>query len=182
MVALRAHFQIIHMIRHKMSVREFINEFGRNYIDCYEDERSYPMNLCVHSGRLTRDPELRRTGEGKAVTSFSLAVARPGAKDKTDFLDFVAWEKTAEFIAKYFKKGSVVEVTSCATKREFTDKDGNKRWATEFKVQQAFFALTSKAGEGKKEDNSWQSNAGSEPDYSNSDFAMLDDDDAQLPF
>ena len=75
------------------------------------------MNSISISGRLTKDPELRRTQSGTAVCSFSVAVDRPGVKDKTDFIDCVAWDKRAEFVSKYFLKGDPIEVNGVLTRR-----------------------------------------------------------------
>jgi len=88
------------------------------------------LNVCIIMGRLVRDPELRRTGNGTAVTSFTLAVDRdsPGknGEKEVDFIDVVAWRSTAEFVSKYFKKGSMAVVFGKLQIQEWTDKDGNK--------------------------------------------------------
>ena len=89
------------------------------------------LNKIFIMGRLTRDPELRRTQNGTAVTSFTLAVDRDfknadGAKD-TDFIDVVAWRNTAEFVSKYFSKGRMAVVEGRLQLRDWTDKDGGKR-------------------------------------------------------
>lgn len=89
------------------------------------------MNNCQFVGRLTADPELRRTNDGTAVCSYSLAVKRPGAKDTTDFLNFVTWRQGAEFLARYGHKGDTVAVSGQLQTREWTDKNGNKRMAFE---------------------------------------------------
>ena len=79
-------------------------------------------------GRLTRDPELRRTQSGTAVASFTLAVSRDFSdKDKADFIDVVAWRSTAEFVSKYFSKGRTAVVSGRLQMRDWTDKDGGKR-------------------------------------------------------
>ena len=85
------------------------------------------MNSCNFVGRLTADPELRRTGEGHAVCSYSLAVKRPMVADTTDFIEFVSWRQSAEYLAQYGRKGDVVAVTGTLQPRSWTDKDGNKR-------------------------------------------------------
>ena len=90
------------------------------------------LNHIVIMGRLTRDPELRRTGSGIAVTSFSLAVDRDfspkdGGERETDFIDCVAWRSTGEFVSKYFTKGSMAVVSGRLQIRSWNDKDGNKR-------------------------------------------------------
>lgn len=89
------------------------------------------MNSCNFVGRLTADPELRRTPEGTAVCSYSLAVKRPMVKDTTDFIDFVSWRQSAEYLAQYAHKGDIVAATGTLQPRAWTDKDGNKRKAFE---------------------------------------------------
>ena len=85
------------------------------------------MNSCNFVGRLTADPELRRTNDGVAVCSYSLAVKRPMVADTTDFIEFVSWRQSAEYLAKYAHKGDVVAATGTLQPRTWTDKDGNKR-------------------------------------------------------
>jgi single-strand DNA-binding protein len=82
-------------------------------------------------GRLTNEPELRRTQSGTACCSFTLAVKRPKVKDTTDFHSFVVWQQGAEYLCQYGHKGDLVGVTGYLTTREWTDKDGNKRKSTE---------------------------------------------------
>ena len=96
------------------------------------------MNIVAVSGYLTKDPEFRRTESGKAVTSFRIAVDRPGTKDKADFIDCVAWDKKAEFVSRYFKKGQRIEVSGVVTTRGY-EKNGEKRKATEVRCDQVFF-------------------------------------------
>ena len=106
------------------------------------------LNLIVIMGRLTRDPELRRTNSGKPVASFTVAVDRdfaPEGQDKeTDFIDCVAWNGTAEFVSKYFTKGSMIVVSGLLQLRNWTDKEGNKRRSAEILANNVYF------GEGKK--------------------------------
>ena len=144
--ALKQFWQIRYMMQHRASVADFRAEFGKNYLDLdyYDDERSYPMNISAISGRLVRDPELRRTTSGKAVTSFTVAVDRPGVKDKTDFIDCVAWEKKAEFVSRYFRKGQRIEVSGVLTTRTY-EKDGQNRKSTELRADQVFFGDSKKA-------------------------------------
>ena len=90
------------------------------------------LNHITIMGRLTRDPELRRTGSGVAVASFTVAVdrdfgGRDGGEKETDFIDCVAWRQTGEFVSKYFTKGSMIVVSGRLQIRSWTDKDGNKR-------------------------------------------------------
>ena len=85
------------------------------------------MNSCNFVGRLTAEPELRRTNDGIAVCSYSLAVKRPMVADTTDFIEFVSWRQSAEYLAKYAHKGDVVAATGTLQPRTWTDKEGNKR-------------------------------------------------------
>lgn len=131
-------------------------------------------------GLLTRDPELRRTANGIAVTSFTVAVDRDfpnkeSGEKETDFIDCVAWRQTGEFVSKYFTKGSMAVVTGRLTIRSWQDKDGNKRKSAEVVADSVYF------GSSKKESSSGtdQTQAASAPQQ---DFPVLEDDDAQLPF
>ena len=162
------------------------------------------LNHITIMGRLTRDPELRRTGSGVAVASFTVAVDRDfGNRDngerETDFIDCVAWRQTGEFVSKYFTKGRMAVVSGRLQIRNWTDKDGNKRRSAEVVADNVYFGDSKRDGEGggasygsSYSGNSY-GNYGSVPaapaygGYSApsapaSDFAMLDDDDAQLPF
>lgn len=166
------------------------------------------LNHITIMGRLTRDPELRRTGSGIAVTSFTVAVDRDykaGTEKEVDFIDCVAWRQTGEFVAKYFTKGRMAVVSGKLQIRGWTDKDGNKRRTAEVIAENVYF------GDSKSESQSTQtapnpynysapgggysapaggysapapSYAPSSGGYNvpSSDFAMLDDDDVQLPF
>ena len=102
------------------------------------------LNKIILMGRLTRDPELRRTQSGTAVTSFSLAVDRDfGSKEtgekETDFIDIVAWRNTAEFVSKYFTKGRMAVVSGRLQIRNWNDKDGNKRRSAEVVADNVYF-------------------------------------------
>ena len=102
------------------------------------------LNTCTIMGRLTRDPELRRTGTGVAVTSFTLAVDRDfaskeGGEKETDFIDCVAWRNTGEFVGKYFAKGRMAVVSGRLQIRDYTDKDGNKRRTAEIVADNVYF-------------------------------------------
>lgn len=101
------------------------------------------LNEVVLMGRLTRDPELRRTGNGTAVTSFSLAVDRDfkgqDGERETDFIDIVAWRSTAEFVSKYFTKGRMAVVKGRLQVRDWTDRDGAKRRSTEVLAETVYF-------------------------------------------
>ena len=101
------------------------------------------LNHIVIMGRLTRDPELRRTNSGIAVTSFSVAVDRDYKSDngdrETDFIDCVAWRSSAEFVQKYFSKGRMAVVSGRLQIRPWTDKDGNKRRSAEIVAENVYF-------------------------------------------
>lgn len=101
------------------------------------------LNKAILMGRLTADPELRRTQSGTSVTSFTLAVGRSFAKpgeQQTDFIDIVAWSKTAEFVAKWFTKGQLVAVAGRIQVRNWEDKNGQKRRSFEIIAEEAHFA------------------------------------------
>lgn len=139
------------------------------------------LNHITIMGRMTRDPELRRTGSGVAVTSFTLAVDRDfSGKDvgekEVDFIDCVAWRSTAEFVDKYFSKGSMAVASGRLQIRSWTDKDGNKRRTAEVVADNVYF------GDSKKSDSYTQASANPSFSAPAQDFAMIEDDDAQLPF
>ena len=151
------------------------------------------LNHITIMGRLTRDPELRRTGSGVAVTSFTLAVDRDFGKNEqgereTDFIDCVAWRQTGEFVSKYFTKGRMAVVSGRLQIRGWTDKDGNKRRTAEVVADNVYFGDSKREGDGSFGGNTYGAPAPSFGGYSApasapaSDFAMLSDDDAQLPF
>lgn len=98
------------------------------------------LNRCIFMGRLTKDPELRHTQQGTAVTSFTIAVDRDFDKETTDFIDCVAWRNTAEFVSKYFGKGRMIAVSGSLQMRDWTDKDGNKRRNAEIIADSVYFA------------------------------------------
>ena len=89
------------------------------------------MNSCNFIGRLTADPELKTTQSGLSVCIFTLAVKRPKAKETTDFINFVAWRQSAEYLCKYGSKGNLVGVSGTLTSRQYEDGNGNKRTAFE---------------------------------------------------
>lgn len=97
------------------------------------------MNHGSYVGRLTADPELKQTQNRISVCSFTLAIDRPGTRDKTDFINFVAWRQTAEFICKYFRKGQNIGVTGYLSSRRYEDKNGNRRTAFEVVADRAEF-------------------------------------------
>lgn len=160
------------------------------------------LNQIVIMGRLTRDPELRRTGSGIAVAAFTLAVDRDYKPDdgerECDFIDCVAWRGTGEFVSRYFSKGRMAVVQGRLQIRAWTDKDGNKRRSAEVVADNVYF------GDSKKEQTTGGTSYGgnayggsgyggyaspAQPGYGGyhapadaSDFAVLEDDDAKLPF
>ena len=103
------------------------------------------LNKVVLAGRLTADPELRQTPSGVSVTSFSIAINRRFSRNneqgeqQTDFINVVAWRQTAEFITKYFRKGSAICVTGSIQTRSWQDQQGQKRYATDVVVDEAMF-------------------------------------------
>ena len=167
------------------------------------------LNHITIMGRLTRDPELRRTGSGIAVASFTVAVdrdfsGRDGGERETDFIDCVAWRQTGEFVSKYFTKGSMIVVSGRLQIRNWTDKEGNKRRTAEVVADNVYFGESRRSADSNASyggntyggnsygNNNYGGNAYNAPapsygGYSApaapaSDFAMLEDDDAQLPF
>ncbi len=145
------------------------------------------LNHIVIMGRVTRDPDLRRTGSGVAVASFALAVdrdfsPRDGGERETDFIDCVAWRQTGEFVSKYFTKGRMAVVSGRLQIRNWTDKDGNKRRTAEVVADNVYFGDSRREGDNGAAPAANGFNSYAAPAPSASDFAMLDDDDAQLPF
>ena len=158
------------------------------------------LNHITIMGRLTRDPELRRTGSGIAVASFTVAVdrdfgGRDGGEKETDFIDCVAWRQTGEFVSKYFAKGRMAVVSGRLQIRSWTDKDGNKRRTAEVVADNVYFGDSKRDGDSGNTfggntygGNTYAAPAAdsfggySAPSAPASDFTMLDDNDAQLPF
>ena len=142
------------------------------------------LNRIVLMGRLTRDPELRRTQSGTAVVSFSVACDRDyaaqGAERETDFIDIVAWRGTAEFVDKYFSKGRMAVVEDRLQIRDWTDKDGNKRRSAEVVADSIYFGDSKRDGDSGGTYHS--SGRSSGINVSASDFTELGDDDGELPF
>ena len=136
------------------------------------------LNQIVIMGRLTRDPELRYTQSGTAVTSFTLAVERDGKNKETgerpvDFIDCVAWRNTAEFAANYFSKGRMAVVEGRLQIRGWTDKDGNKRSSLEVVADSVYFG-DSRKSEGNAPESEF-------PEQNGQEFSEVDDD-GELPF
>ena len=168
------------------------------------------LNHIVIMGRLTRDPELRYTQSQVPVTSFSVAVdrdygGRDGAERQTDFIDCVAWRNTAEFVSKYFNKGSMAVVSGRLQLRDWTDREGNKRRSAEVVADNVYFgeskrsreeyaASAPRSGGGYDNSNSGGSSyrgydSGGGSSYSGFDsapsgsaFSELSDADGELPF
>ena len=149
------------------------------------------LNRIVLMGRLTRDPELRRTQSGTAVTSFSIACDRDfksqSGEKETDFIDIVAWRGTAEFVSKYFAKGRMAIVEGRLQIRDWTDNNGGKRRSAEVVADNIYF------GDSKRD--SAPGDYGAPPAYgapigrgtpapmeSRSDFAEIGEEDGELPF
>ena len=162
------------------------------------------LNKIIIMGRLTRDPELRRTQSGTAVAGFALAVDRD-FKDKqtgekaTDFIDIVAWRSTAEFVSRYFTKGRMAVVEGRLQMRDWTDKDGNKRVAAEVVADNVYFGDSKRDGDAPSYGGSYGSAPGygapadsgygappqggyGTPSVGASEFAEIDDVDGELPF
>ena len=134
------------------------------------------LNCITIMGRLTRDPELRRTGGGVAVATFTLAVERDftgsaGGERETDFIDIVAWRSTAEFVSKYFAKGRMAVVSGRLQIRNWNDKEGTRRRSAEVIADNVYF------GDSKREGSSAPEEAPPVNDYE-----PMDDDGGQLPF
>ena len=148
------------------------------------------LNKIVLMGRLTRDPELRRTQSGTAVASFTLAVDRDykpqDGERETDFIDIVAWRQTAEFVSKYLTKGRMAVVEGRLQIRDWTDRDGGKRRSAEVVADNVYF------GDSKRDGESGGGSYGrpapvAAPDYGtpsrdSDQFSDLADDDGELPF
>lgn len=143
------------------------------------------MNSVNIIGRICKDPELRRTQDGTACCSFTLAVKRPKVKDTTDFHNFVVWQQGAEYLCQYGHKGDLVGVTGYLTTREWTDKDGNKRKSVEVtcdNVELISNKRNSEAGSKKEQTEKPDGFAGGEPEYKRGNFELIDIPDTQLPF
>ena len=146
------------------------------------------LNRIIIMGRLTRDPELRRTANGTAVTSFSVAVDRDfkgqNGDKETDFIDVVAWRNTAEFVCQYFSKGRMAVVEGRLQMRDWKDQNGNNRRVAEIVADHVYFGDSKRDGDNSGSYSAPNTGFGgySAPAAPVSDFAQLDDDDAQLPF
>ena len=146
------------------------------------------LNHITSMGRLTRDPELRRTQSGTAVTSFSIAVDRDfksqSGEKETDFIDIVAWRSTAEFVSKYFSKGRMAVVEGRLQIRDWTDKDGGKRRSAEVVADNVYFGDSKRDGADSYGAPAYSAPASraSAPMGGHSDFAEIGEEDGELPF
>ena len=135
------------------------------------------LNKVILIGRLTADPELKQSGSGLAVTSFTLAVDRKHNKDtekKADFITIVAWRQSAEFICKYFRKGSAIIVLGELQTRSWDDSNGKKHYSTEVVASEVSFA------EAKKNTDTNAPTAGNFEAYAQANFEEVED--VYLPF
>ena len=140
------------------------------------------LNKIFLQGRLTRDPELRRTGSGTAVTSFSLACdrdfkSRSGDKE-ADFIEVVAWKNTAEFVSKYFSKGRMAVVEGRLQIRDWTDKAGNKRTTAEVVADNVYFADSKRSESNENQKENFNALSGRLSD----DFVPISEEDGEIPF
>ena len=133
-------------------------------------------------GRLARDPELRRTGSGTAVTSFSLACDRDfksqSGEKETDFIEVVAWKNTAEFVSKYFSKGRMAVVEGRLQIRDWTDKAGNKRVTAEVVADNVYFADSKRSESNDNQKENFNALSGRLSD----DFVPISEEDGEIPF
>ena len=150
------------------------------------------LNIVALMGRLTHTPELKTTQNGTSVCSFSIAVDRTytpkGEERKADFIDIVAWRQTAEFVSRFLTKGRLAVVEGKLQTRDYTDRDGNRRYATEVVADNVYF------GDSKRDGAPTGGNFSAPPAYSaptggysapvggSSDFAEIDEEDGDLPF
>jgi single-strand DNA-binding protein len=138
------------------------------------------LNKVILGGRLTADVELKTTPSGVSVCSFSLAINRKyvkqGEQPQTDFINIVAWRTTAEFISKYFKKGSCICISGSIQTRNYTDNNGNKRTAFEVVADEAYFVDSKNETSAANADVGYTPPANTEPH-----FEELEDGD-DLPF
>ena len=161
------------------------------------------LNHITIMGRLTKDPELRRTNSGVSVTSFTVAVDRDFAdkqsgEKETDFIDYTCWRSTAEFVSKNFSRGRMIVVDGRLQIRKWTDKDGNQRRSAEVVADHCYFGDSKNANADNPKPASTYAPSVPAGDFSEaaamlnslgyngnvptSDYALLDGDDSQLPF
>ena len=130
------------------------------------------LNKAILNGRLTKAPELKQTNSGKSVCGFTIAVDRSRDREKTDFIPIVAWGKTAEFVNQWFGKGDLITIVGRIEVRNYDDKNGNKRTATEIIAEEVLFGGSKSTGQGSE--NAAQRNVAG--------LEEVDDDGADLPF
>ena len=140
------------------------------------------LNKIILMGRLCTNPELRRTGSGTAVTSFSLACDRDfksqSGEKETDFIDVVAWKNTAEFVSKYFSKGRMAVVEGRLQIRDWTDKSGNKRITAEVVADNVYFADSKRSESNDNQKENFNALSGRLSD----DFVPISEEDGEIPF
>lgn len=149
------------------------------------------LNKIILQGRLARDPEMRTTQSGKSIASFTLAVERDfapqGQQKETDFINCTAWNGTADFVAKYFSKGSMATLCGSLQIQSYTDRDGNKRSAPNVNIENVYFAGEKRAEKSKDSEKN-KSTAKGKSAYSSKPAAkqtfeeMEDATDDELPF
>ena len=130
------------------------------------------LNKAILNGRLTKAPELKQTNSGKSVCGFTIAVDRSRDREKTDFIPIVAWGKTADFVNQWFGKGDLITIVGRIEVRNYEDKNGNKRTATEIIAEEVLFGGSKSTGQGSE--NAAQRNVAG--------LEEVDDDGADLPF
>ena len=144
------------------------------------------LNHIVIMGRLVREPEYRTTGSGISVANFTLAVDRdfPGqsGEKETDFIDCVAWRKTAEFVIKYFRKGAMAVAAGRLQIRSWTDNDGNKRRTAEIVADNVYFGESKRSSESNFASTATAASGPVPVVPSETDYALIEGDDEQFPF
>lgn len=135
------------------------------------------MNSTNMIGRLTADPELRRTSDGTAVCTFTLAVRRPRVKDTSDFIDFVAWRQSAEYLTQYGHKGDIVAVSGPLTSRKWKDKNDNNRINWEIQADTVELLSSKKESQQSSTPNSY-----AKPQYAQQNFQQVTGTDEKLPW
>ena len=135
------------------------------------------MNSTNMIGRLTADPELRRTSDGTAVCTFTLAVRRPRVKDTSDFIDFVAWRQSAEYLTQYGHKGDIVAVSGPLTSRKWKDRNDNNRINWEIQADTVELLSSKKESQQSSTPNSY-----AKPQYAQQNFQQVTGTDEKLPW
>lgn len=135
------------------------------------------MNSTNMIGRLTADPELRRTSDGTAVCTFTLAVRRPRVKDTSDFVDFVAWRQSAEYLTQYGHRGDIVAVSGPLTSRKWKDKNDNNRINWEIQAETVELLSSKKESQQSSTPNSY-----AKPQYAQQNFQQVTGTDEKLPW